>query len=57
MTFQQLERAITAAHRNGEYRLVDELETERARRISTYRDRKEIERERVPDLSRRSFKG
>lgn len=57
MTFAELEKAITRAHRSGDFRAVDELETERAGRIFAYRERKENETMRGPDLSRRSFKG
>ncbi len=56
MTFQQIEKAITAAHRNGNFRLVDDLETERAQRIDAARQRDEMKSER-DTIYRRSFRG
>lgn len=55
MTYAELEKAITRAHRSGEFRLVDELETEREFRKTAYRDRTDGLQFKG-DNSRRSFK-
>lgn len=57
MTFAQLEKAITAAHRAGDFRAVDDLETERAQRIAAAQERDEMKAERGFDVHRRSFSG
>lgn len=57
MNWSQLNKAITAAHRAGNFRLVDELETERHFRKVAAENRRELEADRKPDLSRRSFRG
>lgn len=57
MTYSELEKAITAAHRNGNFRLADDLETEAQCRRIAYQDALDMAKNRKPDNSRRSFKG
>jgi hypothetical protein len=57
MTYKQIEKAIIAANRSGEFRLVDMLETEAHFRRSSYREHLERQKEKTFDQSRRSFRG
>ena len=59
MTFQDLENAITRAHRAGDFALVDDLETERDRRRAAARDRwaDEAHEQRTQQADRRKYGG
>lgn len=56
-TWEQLQRAITAAHHAGDFRLVDDLETEAHFRKVAAADRRDNDRNKPVDNSRRSFSG